>query len=83
MELTPDQIANWRKVLINMGMMSMVVERLSDEDIRKTVDGLQRRMGAHHGTPFQPPQKHPGTFKQKDEFANKIRVTKERKEIDH
>jgi hypothetical protein len=43
--LSDEQIANWRIVLVNMGMMKMVVDALSKEEIERIHANMQLRLG--------------------------------------
>jgi hypothetical protein len=44
MTLTDQQVANWRKVLITMGMMPFVVDNLPKEQIEIIAINFQRRL---------------------------------------
>ena len=42
-KLTPEQIANWRGIMSTMGM-SMISSIVSDEEVEKFANGIQRRV---------------------------------------
>jgi len=42
-KLTPEQIHNWRRIMSTMGM-SMISSIVSDEEVEKFANGIQRRV---------------------------------------
>jgi hypothetical protein len=48
--LTPEQRENWRKVLVTMGMMKFIVDRLTDEELNTIANNVARMGGAGDGT---------------------------------
>jgi ribosomal protein S13 len=44
MKLTEEQIKNWKRVLMNMGMIEFVVNTLTDEQIEKVAENIQKRV---------------------------------------
>lgn len=40
-QLTPEQRKNWREVLVNMGIMKFIVDKLTDEELNRMANNVQ------------------------------------------
>lgn len=76
MYLTPEQIINWRKVLLTMGVFQYT---LSDEEVCKMVQGLQARIDEELKKPWKEPINPTSTPIEAPKFTNRPRIVERKK----
>jgi ATP sulfurylase len=81
MQLTDEQVENWKKVLVIMGLYSPVVTQLTKEDVEKIVTNIQLRLDMESLKCIERPILSKETQPKKDTvvdlhkgFSNKMRV---------